>query len=70
MHVAGLLTLKANWFDALTSKQREIMTNNDVFINQHSNETAHCANWFVVKDLGFFWSKRLGIKFSRYKDTH
>ena len=54
MHVAALLTLKANWFDALTSKQREIMVNNYVFINQHSNETAHCANWY-------FWSKRLGV---------
>ena len=58
MHVAGLLTLKANWFDALTSKQWEIMINNDVFINQHSNETAHCANWFVVRAiLGIFGLK-------------
>ena len=31
-HVAGLLTLKANWFDTLTVKQWEIMISNDVLL--------------------------------------
>ena len=36
--VAGLLTLKANWFDTLTVKQWEIMINNDVLLLFATNE--------------------------------
>ena len=44
----AILTLKANWFDTVTLKQWEIMINNDVFMNQHSNETAH---WRYIDSL-------------------
>ena len=37
-HVAALLTLKANWFDALTGKQWEIMIINDVPLFSATNE--------------------------------
>ena len=37
-HVAALLTLKANWFDTLTVRQREIMINNDVLSFSATNE--------------------------------
>ena len=36
--VAALLTLKANWFDTLTVRQREIMINNDVLSFSATNE--------------------------------
>ena len=37
-HVAALLTLKANSFNTLTMKQREIMINNDVLLFSATNE--------------------------------
>ena len=41
---AALLTLKANWFDTLTVKQREIMINNDVSLfSATSEETLRAA---------------------------
>ena len=37
-HVAALITLKANWFDTLAVKQREIIINYDVLLFSVTNE--------------------------------
>ena len=46
--VPALLTLKANWFDTLTVKQRKIMINNDVLFPATNEETPY-------KQLLHYW---------------
>jgi len=55
----------------LSSRKRPLSL---IHVNQHFNETPHSANGSLIKISGFFWSKKLDVKYScvffRNKDTY